>query len=221
MNRQPASFFPTTALVSHPLSSYKKTYLKKTPLTGPCSRWTGCWHRHYVMYESTRFAQGQIPGHDYKAFRQSGETHMACVERHPAKPRMEGPLSWNHPKYCRKCLQLGFLLPLVRISLNARNSMLRSTLKVTTCSKSVLPAGILQNHSQRPNISCVPPKRVRTSQFKNEGTNVLTRHSLFFFFYRCRDCRHHEPFVARPSANVYFATRLSDGLSRSMECVLC
>ena len=53
MNRQPASFFPTTALVGHILSLYKENHLKKRSSTGPCSRWAGCWHRHYTMYEST------------------------------------------------------------------------------------------------------------------------------------------------------------------------
>jgi len=130
---------------------------------------------------------------------------MVFVERHPANPRMEGPLSRNHSKYCRKCFQLGTLLPLVRNIPYSQYSLLISIPKVTICSKNALPMRTSENHSQRPNTSYVLPKRVRTSQFKKfKEAFVLTRHSLAF--YRCRDCHYHQPFVARPSANVYIAT---------------
>lgn len=106
---------------------------------------------------------------------------MAFVKRHPEKSRMEGPLSRNHTKYCRKCLQLGTLLSLVRNILMPEEFLAQiHILKVTTCSKSAFRAGTLQNNYQRLNTSYVLLKRVRTAQIK-KWTSIYSDATISFF----------------------------------------
>jgi len=109
--RQPPSFFPTTALVNKvPFSSF---LARPNILIGSCSCRAWCRCRHHPVHATSRPSQGQIPGHNPEPTRRHWEVHMALFEGYSTDPRLARSVPRNNTQYCRERVELGPLFSLV------------------------------------------------------------------------------------------------------------
>ena len=109
---QPASFFPTTALVRSCSIYFDIDLINEI---GPCSGWTWSWHCHHAMYAAFGPLESKATGIDGKPYKWPRQAYMALAERNTTISRMARNVSWLNPQYCWKCFELGPLFSSVRV----------------------------------------------------------------------------------------------------------
>lgn len=155
---QPASFFPTTALVRVLCSIYSRLI---TDL-GRSSGWIRSWHCHHTMYAAIGSLESKATSVNDEPHKRSRKTYMALVARNTSNSGLARIVSWLNLKYCRKCFQLGPIFSFVRPHrFIIRLFFFSLNLLVTTCSKNAPRMVIIPNHCLHHNTSCAQQKRVR------------------------------------------------------------